>query len=251
MEHPFTWHNLLPHSLQLFLPQHIFFSLLVMIFLVILAAGARRALVRSSDPVIPEEGLSLRNLMEMLVDFVVGLSDSIMGKKGRKYVPLFGTFFFFILTANLSGLLPGFSPPTNNFNITLGLGLVSFVAYNTFGFREHGKGYIKQFIGPMTSLPSSPKKVLSLLFVPILVVSVSFFFILESISHFVRPLSLGLRLFGNIFGDHLVVEIFTELTKVVIPVAFYLLGALVSVIQAFVFTLLSVIYVAMAISHEH
>lgn len=251
MEHPFTWHNLLPHSLQLFLPQHIFFALLVMIFLVILAAGARRARIRSSEPVIPEEGLGLRNLMEMLVEFVVGLSDSIMGKKGRKYVPLFGTFFLFILAANLSGLLPGFSPPTNNFNITLGLGLVSFVAYNSFGFREHGKGYIKQFIGPMTSLPSTPKKVLSLLFVPILVVSVSFFFILESISHFVRPLSLGLRLFGNIFGDHLVVEIFTELTKVVIPVAFYVLGALVSVIQAFVFTLLSVIYVAMAISHEH
>ncbi len=67
----------------------------------------------------------------------------------------------------------------------------------------------------------------------------------------VRPVSLGLRLFGNMFGDHLVVEIFTELTYVVIPVLFYLLGALVSVIQAFVFTLLSVIYVAMAISHEH
>ncbi len=92
---------------------------------------------------------------------------------------------------------------------------------------------------------------MSYLFAPILVVSVLFFFALESISHMVRPVSLGLRLFGNMFGDHLVVEIFTELTYVVIPVVFYMLGALVSVIQAFVFTLLSVIYVAMAVSHEH
>ena len=78
-----------------------------------------------------------------------------------------------------------------------------------------------------------------------------FFLVLEGISHLVRPFSLALRLFGNMFGDHLVVEIFTDLTKVGVPVLLYILGALVSVIQAFVFTLLSVIYVAMAISHEH
>jgi len=162
----------------------------------------------------------------------VGLSDGIIGLKGRKYVHLFGSFFIFILTANLFGLLPGFSPPTNNLNTTLGLGLVSFCAYHYFGMREHGAGYIKQFLGPMLVLAP-------------------FFLVLEGISHLVRPFSLALRLFGNMFGDHLVVEIFTDLTKVGVPVLFYILGALVSVIQAFVFTLLSVIYVAMAISHEH
>ncbi len=225
------WYDILPSSLRL-LPQHTFTALLVMAVLLVLAYLARRALSRSTDPVVPEEGISVRNLLELLVELVAGLSDSIIGSKGRKYVHLFGSFFIFILTANLFGLVPGFSPPTNNLNTTLGLGLVSFCAYHYFGVREHGSGYIKQFLGPMLVLAP-------------------FFLVLEGISHLVRPLSLALRLFGNMFGDHLVVEIFTDLTKVGVPVLFYVLGALVSVIQAFVFTLLSVIYVAMAVSHEH
>lgn len=231
MEHPFTWHALLPFPLSL-VPQHTFTALLVMVLLVVSALLARRALLRSKAAVIPDEGITLRNIAEFLVELVVGLSDNMIGKRGRKYVPLFGSFFIFILTANLFGLIPGFSPPTSNINTTLGLGLVSFGAYHYFGLREHGAGYIKQFMGPL------------LLLAP-------FFFVLEGISHLVRPFSLALRLFGNMFGDHLVVEIFTELTYVVVPVLFYVFGALVSVIQAFVFTLLSVIYVAMAISHQH
>ena len=250
MEHPFMLYDVLPSALKFF-PQHTLTVLLIMLLLVCIAVLARRSLLKSREAVVPEEGLSLRNLLEIVVELVVGLSDSIIGKKGRQYVPLFGTFFIFILTANLFGLLPGFSPPTNNLNTTVGLGLISFAAYNYFGLREHGRSYIKQFIGPMTSLPSTPKRVLSILFVPLLVISIFFFSVLESISHMVRPVSLSLRLFGNMFGDHLVVEIFTELTKVGVTVLFYILGALVSVIQAFVFTLLSVIYVAMAISHEH
>ncbi|MEK7228961.1 MAG: F0F1 ATP synthase subunit A [Candidatus Binatota bacterium] len=231
MEHPFMWYDILPSPLRL-LPQHTFTALLVMTLLLVLACLARRSLSQSADPVVPEDGVSVRNVFELLVELIVGLSDGIIGLKGRKYVHLFGSFFIFILTANLFGLLPGFSPPTNNLNTTLGLGLVSFCAYHYFGMREHGAGYIKQFLGPMLVLAP-------------------FFLVLEGISHLVRPFSLALRLFGNMFGDHLVVEIFTDLTKVGVPVLFYILGALVSVIQAFVFTLLSVIYVAMAISHEH
>jgi len=231
MEHPFMWYDILPSPLRL-LPQHTFTALLVMTLLLVLACLARRSLSQSADPVVPEDGVSIRNVFELLVELIVGLSDGIIGLKGRKYVHLFGSFFIFILTANLFGLLPGFSPPTNNLNTTLGLGLVSFCAYHYFGMREHGAGYIKQFLGPMLVLAP-------------------FFLVLEGISHLVRPFSLALRLFGNMFGDHLVVEIFTDLTKVGVPVLFYILGALVSVIQAFVFTLLSVIYVAMAISHEH
>ena len=231
MEHPFMWYDILPSPLRL-LPQHTFTALLVMALLLVLACLARRSLLQSTDPVVPEDGVSIRNVFELLVELIVGLSDGIIGLKGRKYVHLFGSFFIFILTANLFGLLPGFSPPTNNLNTTLGLGLVSFCAYHYFGMREHGAGYIKQFLGPMLVLAP-------------------FFLVPEGISHLVRPFSLALRLFGNMFGDHLVVEIFTDLTKVGVPVLFYILGALVSVIQAFVFTLLSVIYVAMAISHEH
>lgn len=231
MEHPFQWYDLLPGALRFF-PQHTTTALLVMALLLVAACLARQKLLRARDAVIPDEGFSLRNLAELLVEIILGLTDALLGRKGRKYLSLFGSFFLFILTANLLGLVPGFSPPTNNLNTTLGLGFVSFLAYHYFGVREHGAGYVKQFMGPV------------LLLAP-------FFFVLEGISHLVRPFSLALRLFGNMFGDHLVVEIFTELTKVIIPVLFYILGALVSLIQAFVFTLLSVIYVAMAVSHEH
>lgn len=250
MEHPFMWYDLLPAALRA-VPQHTLTALLVMVLLVLAAYRARRALLSSKDALVPEEGLSLRNLAELLVEFMVDLIDNIIGKRGRKYLHLFGTFFIFILTANLFGLIPGFSPPTSNFNTTFGLGVVSFLAYNFFGFREHGPGYIKQFVGPLTSLPSVSKKIFGLLFIPVLMVSMGFFFVLESISHFVRPVSLSLRLFGNMFGDHLVLEIFSGLTKVGVPVIFAILGALVSLIQAFVFTLLSIIYVALAISHDH
>jgi len=98
--------------------------------------------------------------------------------------------------------------------------------------RENGLHYFKQFMGPMICLAP-------------------LFILIELSSHIFRPISLSIRLFGNMFGDHLVLEIFTGLTKFVIPVLFYILGTLVSVIQAAVFTILSIIYVAMAISHEH
>jgi len=146
--------------------------------------------------------------------------------------------------------VPGFAPPTGNLNTTLGLALCSFIGYNVIGVREQGVSYFKHFVGPMTSLPGQ-SWLAKLAFVPVLLLSVMFFFILEAFSHGFRPVSLSLRLFGNMMGDHQVIEAFVNLTKLVVPVAFYLLGTLVSVIQAFVFTLLSMIYVALAISHGH
>jgi F-type H+-transporting ATPase subunit a len=250
MEHPFTWHNLLPEAWQHSLPQHSFFALVVAVLLIIFAWRARGALARAKDPTIPPEDLGTRNIAELLVQLVVSLCDSIIGKQGRKYVPFFGTFFFFILSGNLLGLLPGFSAPTGNLNTTVGLALVSFVGYNVIGVREQGMNYVKHFFGPMTSLPT--KSLFGkVALVPVLIISVAFFFILEAFSHGFRPVSLSLRLFGNMMGDHQVIEAFIDLTKLVIPVAFYAMGTLVSVIQAFVFTLLSMIYVALAISHGH
>ena len=250
MEHPFTWHNLLPEGWQHGIQQHSFFAIVVGVLVILFAVKARVALRRAQDPVMPEEGLGARNLAELLVQLVVSQSDAIIGKQGRKYVPYFGTFFIFILFSNLSGLLPGFSAPTGNLNTTLGLALVSFVGYNVIGVREQGMSYFKHFFGPMTSLPGKGA-LAKVAFVPVLLISVMFFFILELFSHGFRPVSLSLRLFGNIMGDHQVIEAFVHLTKLVVPVAFLALGTLVSVIQAFVFTLLSMIYVALAISHDH
>ncbi|HEX9443982.1 MAG TPA: F0F1 ATP synthase subunit A [Candidatus Binatia bacterium] len=235
MEHPFTWYSVvepyLPYPISL-LSEPSLTAIVVMLLLVALAFAFNRSLKKSRDPVIPEGRLNLRNAMEFLMEIVVGLSDSILGKKGRKYVPLFGSLFLFILLGNFFGLIPGFTPPTSSFFVNLGMGLIVFVAYNYFGAREHGLKYFKQFMGPM------------LLLAPL-------FILIEFFSHVFRPISLSIRLFGNMFGDHLVLEIFSDLTKLVIPVVFYILGSLVSVIQAAVFTILTVIYVAMAISHEH
>ncbi len=231
MDHPFTWYSLLPYPFSL-VPQPTATALVVALLLIFVASKFLRSVRTAKDPLVPEERLSARNAMELLVEIVVGLSDNIIGKKGRKYVSLFGSLFIFLLTANFLGLVPGFSPPTSSFYSNLGLGLVVFFSYHYFGVREHGAHYFKQFMGPM------------LLLAPL-------FILIELASHIFRPISLSIRLFGNMFGDHLVLEIFTDLTKFVIPVLFYMLGSLVSVIQAAVFTILSVIYVAMAISHEH
>jgi len=231
MEHPFTWYSLLPYPISN-IPEPNLTALVIALVVVGLALAFRKSLQGAGDPVVPEQGITLRNVMEVLVEIVVGLSDSIIGKKGRQYVPLFGTLFLFILIANLSGLIPGVTPPTSSFFVNLGMGIIVFIAYHYYGVRANKAHYIKQFMGPM------------LLLAPLL-------FVIEMFSHIFRPVSLSIRLFGNMFGDHLVLETFSNLTKLVIPVAFYILGTLVSVIQAAVFTILTVIYVAMAISHEH
>lgn len=250
MEHPFTWYNVLPEDLQHAFGDHTFFAVIAAILLILFAVKARGALVKSQDPLVPAADLDSRNIAELVVQLVVSQSDAIIGKVGRKYVPFFGTFFFFILLSNLMGLLPGFAAPTGNLNTTIGLALVSFIGYNVIGVREQGPGYFKHFIGPMTSLPGS-NIVAKLAFLPVLLISVVFFLILELFSHGFRPVSLSLRLFGNMMGDHEVIGAFISLTKLVVPVAFYAMGTLVSLIQAFVFTLLSMIYVALAISHGH
>jgi F-type H+-transporting ATPase subunit a len=251
MEHGFTWYYLLPHEWQALLPEHTFFALVAGVLVIFFALRARAALAQAQDPTVPEEKLGARNIAELLLEYViVRQSDAIIGKAGRKYVPYFASFFFFILFSNLMGLLPGFTPPTGNLNTTLGLALVSFVGYNVIGVRQQGMSYFKHFMGPMTHLPG--KGLLSkLAFVPVLLISVAFFLILELFSHGFRPVSLSLRLFGNMMGDHEVIGAFIGLTKLVVPVAFYLMGSLVSVIQAFVFMVLSMIYVALAVSNGH
>lgn len=230
MEHGFSWVKQVP-GLMLLEP-HTSTALLVMVLLVLFAVRARQQLASTTDVTVPAEGFSARNVAEVLVDFITNLSESVIGHDGPRFVPLFASFFVFILGCNLIGLIPGFSPPTDNFNVTLALGVVSFVAYNYYGVQAHGVAYLKQFVGPLLALA------------PLMI-------IVELFSHFFRPASLAMRLYGNMFADHLLLGIFTDLTKLLIPVIFYLLGTFVSFLQALVFTLLSMVYVALAISHDH
>ena len=231
MEHAFTWVEIIP-GLKL-LPAHTATATLVIAGLLAWAWAARRQLQAAADPVVPDGTLTIRNTLEIFVEWFVGFIEGLLGHKGRRYMHVYATFFLFILTANLVGLLPGFVPPTSNFNITFALGVTSFLLYNYYGFRAKGAAYLKHFLGPIWWLV--------FLMLP-----------LELIDNLVRPVSLGLRLFGNMTGDHLVLEIFTGLTKIGVPVLFYALGAFVSLIQAFVFTILSIIYLSLALEeHDH
>jgi len=230
VEPSFTWVSVIP-GLNL-LPAHTATATIVIVGLLAWAYAGRRQLQAASDPVVPDGTLTARNSLEILVEWFVGFIEGILGPQGRRYVPVYATFFLFILFANLIGLIPGFAPPTANFNVTFALGVTSFLVYNYYGFQAHGVGYLKHFVGPIWWL--------AFLMLP-----------LELIDNFVRPVSLALRLFGNMTGDHLVLEIFTDLTKIGVPVVFYALGAFVSLIQAFVFTILSIIYVSLALGgHE-
>ena len=186
MEHPFTWYALLPHDWQANLPQHTFFALVSALFVLLFAWRGRVALARAQDPAVPAADLGTRNIAELLIGLVVSQSDAIIGRQGRKFVPFFGTFFLFILFSNLIGLLPGFSPPTSDLNTTVALALVSFIGYNVIGIKEMGAGYLKHFVGPMTGLPAQ-SFLGKLAFVPLLLLSVVFFFVLEFVSHSISP----------------------------------------------------------------
>lgn len=230
MEH-FSWVTLIPGLNHL--PDHTVIAALVSIGLIAFAYVARQQLAAAADPVVPDHGLTVRNALETFVENFTGTVEGVLGHNGSKYVHIYGVFFLFILAANLTGLLPGVSPPTGNFNVTLALGVMSFALFVGYGIYANGLGkFVKHMLGPIWWI--------GFLMFP-----------LELIDMIVRPFSLALRLFGNMTGDHLVLGIFTDLTKVVVPVVFYFLGWFVSIVQAFVFTLLSLVYVALAIgSHE-
>ncbi|MEA2624107.1 MAG: F-type H+-transporting ATPase subunit a [Candidatus Binatota bacterium] len=229
-QHGFTWVQAIPGLSAL--PANTATALLIAALLLFLARSARHRLDTDPTPLVPDGRLTARDFFEVITGWLADLAEGMIGHGARRYVPFFATIFLFILFANLIGLVPGFTPPTDSFHTTFALGVVSFFVYNYYGFQEHGAKYLKHFMGPVVWLA------------PLMIV-------VELFSHAFRPISLAIRLFGNMFADHLVLGIFTDLTKLVAPVAFYMLGALVCVVQAFVFTVLSMVYVALAVSHDH
>lgn len=198
----------------------------------LLALAARLSLGKGKEAVIPASRFSIKGLFEQLVEFNASLAESVIGPEGRPYVPMFTTVFFFIFLNNIVGLFPGMTSASENINTGMAVGLFVFVIYNAFGIKVHGLSYIKHFMGPIWWLA------------PLILV-------VELFSHMVRPLSLGLRLKANMLADHSLLGIFTDLVPYVLPVPFYLMGLFVSGMQAFVFTVLTMIYVSMAISHDH
>lgn len=214
---------------------HVATAALVTFGLIGFSLAGRVALGSGESAIKPAGKLSIKGLFEALTEFIASLTEMVIGKGNDKYVPLFAAIFTFILINNLVGLLPGMTPATNNFNTTFAVGIFSFLVYNYVGIRERGFKYYEDFTG---HLPLSFIWLWPLMFV------------IEILSHVFRPVSLGLRLAGNMTGDHAVVGVFLEILPVpfvyFVPIAFYALGLLVCFIQAFVFTLLSMTYVMMA-----
>lgn len=207
---------------------------LIITTLVIMALGlmARASLGTGEAAVIPSGKFSLRAIFEILTESMGGLSEQVIGHHGRAFAPYFTAMFTYILFNNFIGLIPGMTPATQNFNTTFAFGVFSFLAYNFVGIKEGGLGYLKHFLGPVIWLA------------PLML-------IIELISHFIRPLTLGLRLANVMTGDHTVLSVFLNLFPLGPAIPFYAMGLLVSTIQAFVFTLLSMVYVALATAHDH
>ena len=235
------------------IPDHVTYTWLVIIVLVGLAFAASR-----NVSLVPH---GVQNLMEVVLEQILGLIDDVMGHEGRRYLPLIATLGLFIFTANLMGIVPGANGPTANLNTTAACALIVFVTYHVIGIRKQGLGrYLKHFMGPVPALAP--------LMVPI-----------ELISHLARPLSLTLRLFGNMFGGHILLAIIFflmgldgligwalsgspagavvggigGLIMIVFTVGFlYPLKLLVALLQAFIFVMLTMLYISGAIEEaEH
>lgn len=176
----------------------------------------------------------VQSILEVVVDSFMNLVDETMGHKGRKYFPFVVTFAVFIFVANVLGLIPGLFPPTADLNTTLGLALIVFAATHIIGVKEHGLKYFKHFVGPVWWLAP--------LMIPI-----------EIIGHLARPVSLSLRLFGNIMGHEQIVAVLLLLMPIAYPLLALstVLGVLVVFIQAFIFALLTMMYIGGALEEAH
>jgi len=183
--------------------------------------------------VVPERRFNVRSVVETICEAVLGMMSGIMGPKAaRQFLPLIGSLAFFILVSNLLGLVPGFLPATDSSNTNVGMALIVFFATHYYGAKINGAAHFKHLLGPVWWLA------------PLML-------IIELISHIARPISLTLRLAGNMIGDHKVLGIFLGLVPLIVPMPVMVLGLLVCVVQAMVFCLLSVVYIGMAIEEHH
>jgi F-type H+-transporting ATPase subunit a len=173
-----------------------------------------------------------QHLSELVYSFICGQTDGVIGRRGRPYVAFFGTIFLFVLLSNLIGIVPSLESPTMFPAVPLGCALATFCYYNFIGVRTQGVfGYLKHFGGPVWWL--SP-----------------LMFPIEIISNLARLLSLTIRLFANMFAGELVILAFMSLVPLVLPLPFMGLHIFVGILQAYIFALLTMVYVGEALPHE-
>jgi F-type H+-transporting ATPase subunit a len=249
------------------LPHHVLYTWIVIVFLFVVSLATTRHLA-----LVPR---GIQNFMEMVLEQFLAMLDDVIGHEGRRYLPLIATLGLYILVSNLLGLIPGLIAPTGNLNTTVACALIVFVTYHVIGARKVGVvAYLKHFAGPLLGAELFPNRAVDLAFK---VVLVPLFFVIEIFSHLARPLSLALRLFGNMAGGHILLAVMFLLTMGMVGwifsgspgaiglgvpgslllIAFtswflFPLKLLVAFLQAFIFCMLSMLYIAGAVEEaEH
>jgi len=205
----------------------------IILLLICLAATKKLRTVEGADTETPT---GLQNAMEWLVEFLDNFLADIIGnaKVARKYFPLMATLFIFILISNYSGLLPraghlpGLAAPTSSLSVTVALSLTVFISTFAFGFKEHGIKYLLHFFKPVALL-----------------------FPLMLIDELIRPVSLSLRLYGNIYGEEMISQQFFQMFPLFLPLPMQFLSLLMGLIQALVFMILTSVYISEAVIDEH
>ena len=196
------------------------FAILIVFFLIV---RARLSVDRPGN---------MQHVVEMLNEYVSGQASEVIGHDYKRFVPYVVALGYFILLANLIGLVPGFESPTANPSVPLGCALCTWVYYQFHGIRQHGVHYIKQFLGPVWWL------------IPLM-------FVIEVISHLARILSLTVRLFANMYAGDMITLAFFSLIPLLVPVVFLGLHLAVSLVQTFIFIMLTMVYLGMALAEEH
>ncbi len=211
---------------------HVLITLLVVLVVAMGGLAFYRGLRSEDKGLVPPRQMNVRNFFEYLAESLYGFVEGGMGEKqARRFYPLIGALFIFILFNNLFELVPGFSAPTDSLKTNVGIALLVFLLTHIYGVKEHGLSYFKHFLGPSPAL------------IPLMLP-------IELVSHVARPVSLSVRLMGNMIADHKVVMSFFALIPIVVPLPFMLLGLLVCLIQAVVFCTLAMVYIGMSLEHE-
>jgi F-type H+-transporting ATPase subunit a len=211
---------------------HILITLVVILFCIWGIRAFFSGTRNEDNGVLPARTMNLRNFFEYTAESLYGMVEGAMGESNAaRFFPLIGALWLFILFSNMIGLIPGFVAPTDTLKTNIGIALMVFVLTHIYGVKEHGLGYFKHFLGPSPFL------------IPLILP-------IEIISHLARPMSLSIRLMGNMMADHKVVMAFFGLVPILVPIPFMLLGLLVCLIQALVFCTLAMVYIGMAIEHE-
>lgn len=226
-EHPYLMDLIINPEV---VPHFVSYAFLGSILLIALAL-----VLRGSMSLVPT---GVQNIVEIIAGAMLKLSEETIGHHwGRPFFPLIATIFMYIMICNFMGLIPGFSSPTSNINMTASMAVPVFLATHYYGLKVHKLSYFKHFLGPIRSLAALPLMILM--------------FVVEGISHLARPVTLSVRLFGNMIAKHFLLLVLGLLVPALIPVAILALGTLVSVVQAFVFALLTTLYLAGAVEEAH